>query len=101
MFKVNNNIATFIRFTYVSAVDFEQVNLSLASAFNILFRYQVTNQLSIKINVHQKQSQHWKHQSNTLCEKWSKLTIKTPKRQQWDLFGVCIINFDQIFCLRK
>ena len=31
-----------------------------------------------------------------MCERGSKLTIKTPKRQLWRLFGVFIINFEHI-----
>ena len=30
------------------------------------------------------------------CEIYSKLTIKTPKRQQWRHFGVFIVNFEHI-----
>ena len=89
----------FTHFSNVSIIYFELVNVTWLSAFEILLMYHVKNQLLIKIYFHKEQSQQWKHQNNTVCEKWSKLTIKTPKLQQWDCSGIFIVNVDQICCL--
>ena len=37
-----------------------------------------------------------KGNTRTMCEIYSKLTIKTPERRHWPLSGVFIVNFEQI-----
>ena len=34
--------------------------------------------------------------TRTMCEIWSKLTIKTPERRHWSRSGVFIVNYEQI-----
>ena len=34
--------------------------------------------------------------TRTMCEIYSKLTIKTPERDHWRRSGVFIVNFEQI-----